>query len=86
MFAYLVRHGELPPLNYKFNWSVFDEYGWKFVDNSDVLDSARVTSSRARTDGADETHDAKRVLARQSNLASSRSCVRSCSDTGGPQW
>ena len=30
--AYLMRHGELPPLNYKFNWQSFEELGWNVFD------------------------------------------------------
>ena len=32
MLAYLDRHGELPPLNYSFNWSAFEELGWEIFD------------------------------------------------------
>ena len=28
LLAYLRRHAELPPLNYKFNWDAFEELGW----------------------------------------------------------
>jgi hypothetical protein len=33
LLAYLMRHGELPPLNYKFNWKPFEELGWKVFDD-----------------------------------------------------
>jgi hypothetical protein len=33
MLAYLVRHCELPPLNYKFNWSAFEKLGWGIFDD-----------------------------------------------------
>jgi hypothetical protein len=33
MLAYLLRHSELPPLNYKFNWKPFAEIGWKLFDD-----------------------------------------------------
>ena len=32
MLVYLRRHAELPPLNYKFNWKLFEELGWKLLD------------------------------------------------------
>ena len=40
LFDYVGRHCELPPLNYKFNWQVFEEKGW------DILDQARGAESR----------------------------------------
>jgi hypothetical protein len=33
MLEYLNRHSELPPLNYKFNWKLFEELGWDVLDN-----------------------------------------------------
>jgi hypothetical protein len=33
LLAYLMRHGELPPLNYKFNWQAFEELGWNVFDD-----------------------------------------------------
>jgi hypothetical protein len=33
LLAYLLRHGELPPLNYKFNWQAFEELGWAVFDD-----------------------------------------------------
>jgi len=32
LLAYLRRHAELPPLNYKFNWDSFKELGWNILD------------------------------------------------------
>jgi hypothetical protein len=32
LLVYLTRHGELPPLNYKFNWDSFEELGWNIFD------------------------------------------------------
>jgi len=32
MLTYLLRHCELPPLNYKFNWSAFATLGWTIMD------------------------------------------------------
>ena len=32
MLTYIARHGELPPLNYSFNWSLFDKDGWDGFD------------------------------------------------------
>jgi hypothetical protein len=32
LLAYLRRHAELPPLNYKFNWDAFEELGWDHLD------------------------------------------------------
>jgi hypothetical protein len=32
MLTYLHRHSELPPLNYKFNWSPFERQGWDLLD------------------------------------------------------
>jgi hypothetical protein len=32
MLTYMLRHGELPPLNYKFNWSAFGEKAWLTID------------------------------------------------------
>lgn len=37
MFDYLKRHAELPPLNYKFNWTMFKELGWDVFDDPDSL-------------------------------------------------
>src|SRR5262249_46633196 len=34
LLAYLLCHGELPPLNYKFNWDAFEELGWNVFDDS----------------------------------------------------
>jgi hypothetical protein len=33
LLSYLLRHGELPPLNYKFNWQSFEELGWNVFDD-----------------------------------------------------
>jgi hypothetical protein len=33
LLTYLLRHGELPPLNYKFNWKAFEEIGWNVFDD-----------------------------------------------------
>ena len=33
LLTYLVNHCELPPLNYKFNWRLFEELGWKILDD-----------------------------------------------------
>jgi hypothetical protein len=32
LLAYLVRHCELPPLNYKFNWKPIEDLGWNIFD------------------------------------------------------
>lgn len=32
LLIYLRRHAELPPLNYKFNWTLFEELGWHILD------------------------------------------------------
>lgn len=32
LFDYIRRHCELPPLNYKFNWQVFETHGWDILD------------------------------------------------------
>jgi hypothetical protein len=32
LLVYLRRHAELPPLNYKFNWRLFEELGWDILD------------------------------------------------------
>ena len=32
LLVYLCRHAELPPLNYKFNWKLFEELGWNILD------------------------------------------------------
>lgn len=32
LLAYLSQHLELPPLNYKFNWSQFEKEGWDLFD------------------------------------------------------
>jgi hypothetical protein len=34
LLSYLQRHCELPPLNYKFNWDVFEELGWHIFDDA----------------------------------------------------
>jgi hypothetical protein len=31
--TYLLRHAELPPLNYQFNWQPFKEIGWRVFDD-----------------------------------------------------
>jgi hypothetical protein len=36
LLGYLRRHCELPPLNYKFNWKMFEEYGWDILDQEAV--------------------------------------------------
>lgn len=36
LLAYLQRHCELPPLNYKFNWQVFEELGWDILDGAEA--------------------------------------------------
>ena len=33
LLTYLRYHCELPPLNYKFNWRLFEELGWKILDD-----------------------------------------------------
>jgi hypothetical protein len=33
MLTYLLRHSELPPLNYQFNWQPFKEIGWRVFDD-----------------------------------------------------
>jgi hypothetical protein len=37
LLAYIQRHCELPPLNYKFNWDVFEESGWHIFDDPPPL-------------------------------------------------
>jgi hypothetical protein len=32
LLEYVRRHCELPPLNYKFNWQVFETHGWDILD------------------------------------------------------
>jgi hypothetical protein len=32
LLQYLRRHSELPPLNYKFNWSQFEKHGWDLLE------------------------------------------------------
>ncbi|CAN5292991.1 hypothetical protein BH11PLA2_BH11PLA2_51340 [soil metagenome] len=39
LLEYIRRHCELPPLNYKFNWQVFEEHGWNILDR-DVVPEA----------------------------------------------
>ena len=34
LLSYLQRHCELPPLNYKFNWKLFEESNWGILDQS----------------------------------------------------
>jgi hypothetical protein len=36
LLGYLRRHCELPPLNYKFNWKMFETYGWDILDRDAV--------------------------------------------------
>lgn len=33
MLTYLLRHSELPPLNYQFNWKPFEKIGWTVFDD-----------------------------------------------------
>ncbi|QSQ14193.1 hypothetical protein [Myxococcus landrumensis] len=37
LLTYLLRYGELPPLNYKFNWSAFESLGWDAFDDPSVF-------------------------------------------------
>jgi hypothetical protein len=37
LLTYLLRYGELPPLNYKFNWSAFESLGWDAFDDPAVF-------------------------------------------------
>ena len=37
LLTYVLRHSELPPLNYKFNWSAFEDLGWDAFDDPAVL-------------------------------------------------
>ena len=37
LLAYLRRHAELPPLNYKFNWDAFEELGWDHLDPAEAV-------------------------------------------------
>ena len=32
LLGYVRRHCELPPLNYKFNWQMFETHGWDILD------------------------------------------------------
>jgi hypothetical protein len=34
LLAYIRRHAELPPLNYKFNWDAFEELGWNILESA----------------------------------------------------
>ena len=36
LLAYLQKHYELPPLNYKFNRQVFKDAGWGILDGDDA--------------------------------------------------
>ncbi|PTL80812.1 hypothetical protein [Vitiosangium sp. GDMCC 1.1324] len=40
LLTYVLRYGELPPLNYKFNWSAFESIGWDVFDDPAVFDPA----------------------------------------------
>lgn len=37
MLTYLMRHSELPPLNYKFNWKPFEQLGWNLFDDPECF-------------------------------------------------
>ncbi|HZY90386.1 MAG TPA: hypothetical protein VFE78_36530 [Gemmataceae bacterium] len=39
LLGYLRRYCELPPLNYKFNWQVFEEHGWDILDRDAAVDA-----------------------------------------------
>jgi hypothetical protein len=45
LLGYLRRHCELPPLNYKFNWDMFEKHGW------DILEEKPVPSTQLRSRG-----------------------------------
>lgn len=58
LLSYLRRHCELPPLNYKFNWQVFELHGWDILDEDAAPGSEPGDSPDAHTtrssDGASE--------------------------------
>lgn len=37
LLTYVLLYGELPPLNYKFNWSAFKSLGWDAFDDPAVF-------------------------------------------------
>lgn len=37
LLAYIRRHAELLPLNYKFNWDAFEELGWDLLDQAEAV-------------------------------------------------
>ena len=39
LLGYLRRHCELPPLNYKFNWQMFELHGWDILDGDAVAEA-----------------------------------------------
>jgi hypothetical protein len=39
LLNYLRRHCELPPLNYKFNWHMFEFHGWDILDQEAVQET-----------------------------------------------
>jgi hypothetical protein len=45
LLAYLQRHCELPPLNYKFNWDVFEELGWHIFDDEPINAQPRISEA-----------------------------------------
>jgi hypothetical protein len=36
LLGYLRRHCELPPLNYNFNWQMFESHGWDILEREAV--------------------------------------------------
>jgi len=46
MLTYLLRHAELPPLNYKANWRPFRELGWKIFDDPACFGGCASTTQR----------------------------------------
>jgi hypothetical protein len=45
LLGYLRRHGELPPLNYKFNWQMFELHGWDILDREAVPEAEPNTAA-----------------------------------------
>ena len=55
LLTYLRRHCELPPLNYKFNWDVFEELGWRIFDDQPANAKPSESSGRPGGDLADSS-------------------------------